>query len=243
MGKRFLSLTIFAAGLVFLQFATARAEEASPIGKKIESFSAKDFDGKEYRLADFADSNLSSWHSWAPSARWPSSTPRDWSSPGCRVQGPGVAFVGVDSNQQDSITELAHYARRHGIEFPRAERRRQRDRRPVRRGAHAGNLRAGSTTASVRYWGRVDDQFGFQGNGIAYQREEPQAPRSGRRPRRVARRQAGHRSRDAWPRVATSAASSSRWPTAKSRTRSTSPRSSTTIASPAIARVKSVPSR
>ena len=34
----------------------------------------------------------------------------------------------------------------------------------------------------VRYWGRVDDQFGFQGNGIAYQRNEPQAPRSGRLP-------------------------------------------------------------
>ena len=25
----------------------------------------------------------------------------------------------------------------------------------------------------VRYWGRIDDQFGFQGNGIAYQRNEP----------------------------------------------------------------------
>src|SRR5207247_1918169 len=30
----------------------------------------------------------------------------------------GVAFVAIDANQQDSLTELAHFARTHKLEFP-----------------------------------------------------------------------------------------------------------------------------
>ena len=30
----------------------------------------------------------------------------------------GVVFVGIDANRQDAATEIAAYARQHGIEFP-----------------------------------------------------------------------------------------------------------------------------
>ena len=83
----------------------------------------------------------------------------------------GVTVLGINSNQQDSITELAHYASEYKIEFPLIK--------------DVGNVIADQFAAvrtpeifmldgdrTVRYFGRVDDQFGFQGNGIAYQRNE-----------------------------------------------------------------------
>ena len=83
-----------------------------------------------------------------------------------------MAFVAVNSNQQDSITEIAHYAAEYKIEFPMLK--------------DSGNVIADQFGA-VRtpeifvldqdrvdaLLGPVDDQFGFQGNGIAYQRNEP----------------------------------------------------------------------
>ena len=59
----------------------------------------------------------SSWPSWAPSARWPISMPRAWPSWPRISQSQGVAFVGINSNQQDSITEVAvaRPAARHSV--------------------------------------------------------------------------------------------------------------------------------
>jgi peroxiredoxin len=172
MGKRFLSLAFITAGLVFLQFEIARADEGSPIGRKIEAFSAKDFDGKQYQLADFADKKLVVVAFMGTEC------------PLAKLYGPrlealaeefgdqDVAFLVVDSNQQDSIAKIEHYARRHGIKFPVLK--------------DVNNVIADQFSAIrtpemfvldqdrvIRYWGRVDDQFGFQGNGIAYQRDEP----------------------------------------------------------------------
>jgi hypothetical protein len=83
-----------------------------------------------------------------------------------------VAVLGIDSNQQDSVSEIAHYAQEHKIEFPLLK--------------DAGNVIADQLSAvrtpevfvldasrTVRYWGRVDNQFGFQEAGVAYQRSQP----------------------------------------------------------------------
>lgn len=80
----------------------------------------------------------------------------------------GVAFVGVMSNRQDSIAEISAFARRHRIEFPILK--------------DAGNRLADAMGAErtpeaflldrermVRYWGRIDDQY-----GIGYARDEPE---------------------------------------------------------------------
>jgi hypothetical protein len=71
----------------------------------------------------------------------------------------GVAFLGIDANEQDGITQIAHLAREHHIEFPILK--------------DVGNAVADQLGAQrtpevfvldekrvVRYWGRVDDQYG-----------------------------------------------------------------------------------
>jgi len=79
----------------------------------------------------------------------------------------GVQFLGINSNTQDALAEISAYARKHQIDFPLLK--------------DAGNrvadqLRAKRTPEvfvldqdrSLRYWGRIDDQF-----GVGYVRDEP----------------------------------------------------------------------
>ncbi len=174
MGVRFLWSVGLAAILLAVSSTRTSADGSaeSPLGRKIEGFAAKDFDGREHTLAGFSEKKLVVVAFMGTEC------------PLAKLYGPrltalaeefgerGVAFLVVDSNQQDSIAELAHYARRHGIGFP------------VLR--DVGNVIADQFGAIrtpemfvldaervIRYWGRVDDQFGFQAGGIAYQRNEP----------------------------------------------------------------------
>ncbi len=81
----------------------------------------------------------------------------------------GVLFVGVDSNRQDSATEIAAYARQHAIEFPILKDLNQ---------AVADQVGATRTpevvvldkTRVIRYQGRIDDQYGLV-NNAGYQRK------------------------------------------------------------------------
>jgi peroxiredoxin len=79
----------------------------------------------------------------------------------------GVAFFGINANQQDSLAEIAHYAKLHKIEFPILK--------------DAGNVVADQFGATrtpeafvldgqrvVRYWGQIDDQY-----GVGYARPAP----------------------------------------------------------------------
>ncbi|MEX2113852.1 MAG: redoxin domain-containing protein [Pirellulales bacterium] len=151
---------------------TVAAEEASPIGKKIDSFAARDFRGKATSLADVADSRLVVVAFLGPECPLAKLYAPRLAALAKEYQDRGVTVIGINSNQQDSITELAHYAKEYGIEFPLIK--------------DVGNVIADQFGAVrtpevfvldadrvVRYFGRVDDQFGFQGNGIAYQRNEP----------------------------------------------------------------------
>ncbi|MDC0936929.1 redoxin domain-containing protein [Pirellulales bacterium] len=77
-----------------------------------------------------------------------------------------VQFVGINSNQQDTLREIAGYARRHGIEFPVLK----------DAGAKVADAFGAKRTPEafvldrqrvVRYRGRIDDQF-----GVGYARPE-----------------------------------------------------------------------
>jgi peroxiredoxin len=72
----------------------------------------------------------------------------------------GVAFFGVDSNQQDAPSALARFAREHDLPFPMLKDvgNELADRLGVERTPEVLVLDAGRV---VRYRGRVDDQFGF----------------------------------------------------------------------------------
>ena len=83
----------------------------------------------------------------------------------------GVAFLAIDSNTQDSLAEMTHFARSYQLSIPFLK--------------DPGSLVANQFSAErtpevfvldrqrvVRYRGRIDDQYGFQ-TGVGYQR--PQA--------------------------------------------------------------------
>ncbi len=79
----------------------------------------------------------------------------------------GVSFVGVDSNRQDSTSDMAQYAKTHEINFPFLKdlNNRLADKLGAARNPQVFVLDAGRV---VRYAGRVDDQYGFQtGSGYA----------------------------------------------------------------------------
>ena len=90
--------------------------------------------------------------------RWPNWRPSGKSQ--------GVAFVGINSNQQDSITEVAAHARRMEIPFPVLK-------DPANEIADRfGAVRTPEVFVLdgdrvVRYWGRIDDQY-----GVGYQRKK-----------------------------------------------------------------------
>jgi len=173
MGSRLLSLSTvsMSAVLALVISANATGAETTPVGKKIDGFTASDFRGQEVSLADFAGSKavvIAVVGTECPQAKLYASRLVDLAK---RFEAQGVAFLAIDANQQDSVTELADYAKEHNIEFPLLK--------------DAGNVIADKLGAVrtpeaflldadrvVRYWGRIDDQYGFQEGGIAFQREK-----------------------------------------------------------------------
>ncbi|REK10485.1 MAG: thiol-disulfide isomerase [Planctomycetota bacterium] len=171
MGKLFVTALVAAA--LGTGALAAVAEETTPLGKKVEDFTARDFRGKEVSLSNFADSKLvvvAFLGTECPQAKL--YAPRLTELAG-EFADQGVAFIGIDANQQDSVTDLAHYAKVHGVDFQLLK--------------DAGNVIADQMGAVrtpevflldadrvVRYWGRIDDQYGFFADGIAYQREQPE---------------------------------------------------------------------
>ncbi len=146
----------------------ARGEEnRRAIGQKVDTLSMNDFRGKQHSLDDYKQSKLIVLGMVGVEC------------PLCKLYGPrleelakeygskGVTFLGIDSNRQDSLTELAAYGRQHGIEFPLLK--------------DLNNTLADAVAAErtpevfvldqdrvVRYRGRIDDQYGFQsGTGYA----------------------------------------------------------------------------
>ncbi|HEV3136910.1 MAG TPA: redoxin domain-containing protein [Pirellulales bacterium] len=130
----------------------------TPLGKRVQSFDLRDFRGKHYSLDDFQESRalvVAYLGTECPLALQYAPRLAQLSD---RFSERGVAFIGVNSNQQDSISELAAYAKIHEIKFPLLK--------------DVGNLVADQMGAVrtpevflldrdrvVRYWGRIDDQY------------------------------------------------------------------------------------
>jgi len=152
--------------------AHSQAAEVALIGRSIEDFALQDFRGKKVALSEYANKDAVVVYflgTECPIAKLY----------GARMQkladqfGPkGVAFVGVSSNVQDSLAELAAHARTHEITFPILK--------------DLGNKVADQFGATrtpqvfvldrerkVRYAGRVDAQFTFgTGVGLAQPQEQ-----------------------------------------------------------------------
>ncbi len=149
----------------------ADAGETDRIGKKIDNFSLKNQFGKEYSLDDVKDAEVvvvAFLGAECPLAKLYGPRLAELAK---SLDAKRVAFLGIDPNQQDSIQKIAAYAQRHNIEFPVLK--------------DPGNVVADRFGAErtpeifvldrervVRYWGRVDDQYGFA-EGVGYQRPAP----------------------------------------------------------------------
>lgn len=135
-------------------------------GRQIDDFRLQDFQGKQYALQDFAQHDVlvvAFLGTECPLAKLYGPRLADLHK---TYQGRGVAFLGINSNQQDSLAELGHYVRQHRISFPMLK-------DPGNRVADA--FRAERTPEvfvldrqrRVRYRGQIDDQF-----GVGYARPE-----------------------------------------------------------------------
>jgi peroxiredoxin len=146
----------------------ATVQGTAPLGKSLPEFALQDHRGREYCLSDFEQHPLLVV------------TFLGTECPLAKLYGPrlarladefaakGVGFVGVNANAQDSLTELAAYARQHHLKFPLLKDVNH------RLADQLGALRTPEVFVvdrdrRIRYRGRIDDQY-----GVGYARPEPQ---------------------------------------------------------------------
>ena len=145
---------------------TSQGNKAERLGRQIESFSLPDFHGKTRTLADFAGEKLvvvAFLGTECPLAKV-YATRLVGLAKEFREQ--GVAFVAIDSNLQDSMTEIGTFARIYELDFPMLK---DLDNRVA---DQFGAVRTPEVFVldgerRIRYWGRIDDQYGFQ-TGAGY---------------------------------------------------------------------------
>ncbi len=138
----------------------AKVSRQSHIGRTIEPFSLSDFRGRKWSLAELDGTKLTVVAFLGTECPLARLYGRRLAEMHGKYAPKGVAFLAINSNQQDSLTELAHYARVHEIEFPVLK--------------DPGNVVADQFRAErtpeifvldaehvVRYHGRIDDQYGY----------------------------------------------------------------------------------
>lgn len=155
--------------LAFCLFvAVAQAADESPLGKKLDSFSLPDWHGNQRTLAEFEKSPvlvLAFMGTECPLARIYAPRLQEMSA---EFGSQGAAFVAVCSNTQDSVSEIGQFARSYKLQFPVIKdlNNELADRLGAQRTPEVFVL---DRDRVVRYWGRIDDQYGFQ-TGAGYAR-------------------------------------------------------------------------
>jgi peroxiredoxin len=145
--------------MAILAASPVSSADTPGVGSTIANFKLHDYQGASHELADFAHSKLvvvAFLGADCPLANRYADRLVELAG---RYGPRGVAFVALNSNQQDSLKQMAHLARAHKIEFPLLK--------------DSGNMVADEFGALrtpevfvldggrvVRYRGRVDDQYG-----------------------------------------------------------------------------------
>ncbi|MHC4875848.1 MAG: redoxin domain-containing protein [Planctomycetota bacterium] len=137
----------------------AAAEVSDHLGTTIADFTLKDFRGKSHSLSDYSDRRvivLAFLGTECPLAKLYGTRLGELDR---AYRDRGVTILGLNSNQQDSITEIAAYARLHKIDFPLLKDlgNRVADQIDAERTPEIFVL---DQSRRVRYHGRVDDQYG-----------------------------------------------------------------------------------
>ena len=175
-----LSLLAF---LLHAAFPSAAAAEPVPLGTQVADFALRDARGKEHRLSDHAAAPvvvLAALGTECPLAKLYAPRLEELSR---AFADRGVVVLGLDANAQDAPTELAAYARDHGLTFP------------LLKDVNAAVVDAAGLTRTpevvvldkdrkVRYRGRIDDRYGIgyakDAAGVSYLRDAVEALLAGR---------------------------------------------------------------
>ncbi len=151
------------ASLILISVSIAvdeTGEKAVPVGKTIDAFTLRDFRGAERSLKDLmADKKLvvvAFVGCECPLAKLYAPRMVELAK---EYEPKGVGFVGINANQQDSPSDIGHFAKTHGVQFSILK--------------DVGNIVADRFGAMrtpevfvidgqrvVRFHGRVDDQYG-----------------------------------------------------------------------------------
>jgi peroxiredoxin len=139
--------------------ADAVDSPVSPIGRTIGDFELQDYLGAKYALSDWRDKRAIAvvfLGAECPLAKLYGSRLQEMAD---RYADDDVQFVGINSNRQDSLEEIGYYARKCRIDFPllKDPGNRVADQFGAVRTPEAFVLDGDRV---VRYWGRIDDQFG-----------------------------------------------------------------------------------
>jgi peroxiredoxin len=176
LALRPLTLALLALGVCHASVIFAESPESNVLQMKVDDFALLDSYGKVRHLSDYADRPvvvIAFLGTECPLARL--YAPR-LATLAKRYDGQRVVFLGVDSNAQDSLTDLKNFASANGIEFPILKdlNNRLADRLHVIR---APAVYALDRQRMVRYLGRIDDQYGLQaserGPRVSYQLKAP----------------------------------------------------------------------
>src|ERR1700680_3635507 len=115
---RGISRAAIAVAAICLASSCAAADAAgTPIGQTVDDFSLPDYHGKTYSLADYEGKLvvLAFIGTECPLAKIYAPKLRDLAA---EFEKQGVAFLGIDANLQDSLTEIGAFAQVHEIPFP-----------------------------------------------------------------------------------------------------------------------------
>ncbi|MGD9720021.1 MAG: redoxin domain-containing protein [Pirellulales bacterium] len=147
--------------------AAAEQTIAPAIGKKVAEFSLQDFRGKAHALSDLKDARLVVVAFLGVECPLSKLYAPRLVELAAEYEGKGVKFLAVDPNRQDAVTEMGQFANLHQLSFPFVK-----DLNNVLADAMGAArvpqvfLLDGERT--IRYAGRIDDQYGFQsGSGYA----------------------------------------------------------------------------
>lgn len=162
------TVTMFCSLVLALVPVVAQAAKQSTIGQKVDDFTLRDFHGQNRSLADYRDSKvvvLAFLGTECPLVKL--YTPR-LVELAREYESRGVQFLGIDANVQDTPTEIGRYVLAFDVPFPLLK--------------DAGNVVADKISAertpqvfvldqsrTVRYAGRIDDQF-----GVGYHKQKPE---------------------------------------------------------------------
>ncbi len=169
------SFSVLLASLTLAVFTPCAVGAPVGPGTLVDDFEMSDLYGRQHKISDYGDRHavvLAFVGTECPLARL--YAPR-LAALSKKYESAGISFLGISSNLHDNVTELRHFAREHGIEFPILK--------------DVGNVLADRLRAErlpvvflldrdrvIRYCGRIDDQYGLQstpaGKRVSYQLSE-----------------------------------------------------------------------